>query len=147
MVCLGNICRSPLAEGILKQKCTKHKLDWEIDSAGTGKWHIGSPPDSRSIAVAEKYGIDISTQKARSVNSHDYEYFDIIYAMDTSNEKDLRAWALDKNEENKIKLIMSEVEPNNTISVPDPYWNDNGFEQVFEMLDIACNKIIEKYAK
>jgi protein-tyrosine phosphatase len=145
MVCLGNICRSPLAEGILRHKCKQQNLDWEIDSAGTGKWHIGSQPDNRSIAIAKKYGIDISNQKARSVNSNDYEYFDLIYAMDTSNEKDLLAWALDKNEEQKIKLIMREVNPQNTESIPDPYWNDNGFEQVFEMLDNACDKIIKRY--
>lgn len=147
MVCLGNICRSPLAEGILKHKCEQQNLDWEIDSAGTGKWHIGSQPDKRSIEVAKKYGIDISQQKARTVNSNDYEYYDLIYAMDKSNESDLLAWALDNKEAQKIKLIMSEIDTKNPESVPDPYWNDNGFELVFKMLDEACDKIIEKYTK
>lgn len=147
MVCLGNICRSPLAEGILKHKCEQQNLDWEIDSAGTGKWHIGSQPDKRSIEVAKKYGIDISQQKARTVNSNDYEYYDLIYAMDKSNESDLLAWALDNKEAQKIKLIMSEIDTKNPESVPDPYWNDNGFELVFKMLDEACDKIIEKYKK
>lgn len=147
MVCLGNICRSPLAEGILKHKCEQQNLDWEIDSAGTGKWHIGSQPDKRSIEVAKKYGIDISQQKARTVNSNDYEYYDLIYAMDKSNESDLLAWALDNKEAQKIKLIMSEIDTKNPESVPDPYWNDNGFELVFKMLDDACDKIIEKYTK
>ena len=147
MVCLGNICRSPLAEGILKHKCEQQNLDWEIDSAGTGKWHIGSQPDKRSIEVAKKYGIDISQQKARTVNSNDYEYYDLIYAMDKSNESDLLAWALDNKEAQKIKLIMSEVDAKNPESIPDPYWNDNGFELVFKMLDDACDKIIEKYKK
>lgn len=145
MVCLGNICRSPLAEGILKEKCKQNGLNWEIDSAGTGRWHIGSQPDKRSVAVAKKYGIDITDQKARSVNSNDYEYFDIIYAMDTSNLKDLKAWALDDKEQEKMKLILNEINSFHLESVPDPYWNDNGFEDVYQMLDKACDAIIRKY--
>lgn len=145
MVCLGNICRSPLAEGILRQKCKQKGLGWQVDSAGTGKWHIGNPPDKRSIAVAQKHGIDISQQKARAFNYSDYENFDLIFAMDTSNKKDILAWALDKNEEAKVKLILNEIYPNENRSVPDPYWNDNGFEEVFQMLNKACDVIIEKY--
>lgn len=145
MVCLGNICRSPLAEGILREKCKINGLDWKIDSAGIGKWHIGSNPDRRSIAVAKKYGIDISNQKGRTVNSNDYEHFDIIYAMDTMNQKDLKSWALDEKEVAKIKLILSEIKDFHIESVPDPYWNDNGFEDVYNMLDKACDEIIKKY--
>jgi protein-tyrosine phosphatase len=145
MVCLGNICRSPLAEGILKHKCKQQQLDWYIDSAATGKWHLGSAPDNRSVLVAKKHNIDISQQRARSVRSTDYEEFDIIFAMDTSNLKNLKSWALDTSEENKIKLIMEEVYPDEWMSVPDPYLNDDGFEEVFQMLDKACDKIIEKY--
>ena len=146
MVCLGNICRSPLAEGILRHKCVQKKLDWYIDSAGTGKWHLGAAPDNRSVQIAKKNGIDISAQRARSVNSSDYGEFDVIYAMDTSNYKNLMQWALDKEEENKVKLIMDEVYPDDLMSVPDPYFNDNGFQIVFDMLDKACDKIIEQYA-
>lgn len=146
MVCLGNICRSPLAEGILKHKCAQKKLDWYIDSAGTGKWHLGAAPDKRSIQIASKNNIDISSQRARTVNSSDYEEFDLIFAMDTSNYKSLMQWALDKEEEAKVKLIMDEVYPNDLMSVPDPYFDDNGFQIVFDMLDKACDKIIEKYA-
>lgn len=146
MVCLGNICRSPLAEGILRHKCEQKKLAWYIDSAGTGKWHLGAAPDKRSIQVAAKHGIDISTQRARSVNSSDYEEFDLIFAMDISNYRDLMRWAFDKEEENKIKLIMNEVYPDENNSVPDPYFDDHGFQKVYDMLDIACDKIIEKYA-
>jgi protein-tyrosine phosphatase len=146
MVCLGNICRSPLAEGILKHKCAQKKLDWYIDSAGTGKWHLGAAPDNRSIQIAKKNGIDISSQRARSVNSSDYEEFDLIFAMDISNYKHLMQWALDKEEEAKVKLIMDEVYPGDLVSVPDPYFDDNGFQVVFDMLNIACDKIIEKYA-
>lgn len=146
MVCLGNICRSPLAEGILKHKCAQRKLEWYIDSAGTGRWHLGNAPDKRSIQIAAKNGIDISGQRARSVHSSDYEEFDLIFAMDTSNRRDLMHWALDKNEEGKIKLIMDELYPGEEVSVPDPYFDDNGFQTVFDMLDKACDKIIEKYA-
>ncbi len=146
MVCLGNICRSPLAEGILKHKCTQKKLDWYIDSAGTGKWHLGAAPDKRSVQIAAKHQIDISSQRARTVNSSDYEEFDLIFAMDNSNYKNLMQWALDKEEEAKVKLIMDEVYPDDLMSVPDPYFDDNGFQTVFDMLDKACDKIIEKYA-
>lgn len=146
MVCLGNICRSPLAEGILKHKCAQKKLDWYIDSAGTGKWHLGAAPDKRSIQVAKQNSIDISNQRARSINSSDFEEFDLIFAMDTSNYKHLMQWAMDKEEENKIKLIMEEVYPDELMSVPDPYFDDNGFQKVFDMLDKACDKIIDKYA-
>lgn len=145
MVCLGNICRSPLAEGILKTKAKQHGLDWEIDSAGTGKWHLGSKPDKRSIDVAKAHGIDITDQRARTVNSNDYTYFDVIYAMDTANLRDLKAWALDEHEASKIKLILEELDGFYTRSVPDPYFNDNGFEEVYDMLDKACDEIIKKY--
>lgn len=145
MVCLGNICRSPLAEGILKDKCKKKGLNWEIDSAGTGRWQVGNQPDKRSIEVAKNHGIDITDQRARSVNSNDYGHYDIIYAMDTMNLRDLKAWVVDANEETKIKLILKEIEGYPIDSVPDPYWNDNGFEAVFNMLDKACDAIIKKY--
>jgi protein-tyrosine phosphatase len=145
MVCLGNICRSPLAEGILKYKCKQNNLEWHVDSAGTGKWHLGAAPDRRSVQVAAKYGIDITEQRARSINSSDYEEFDLIFAMDTTNYRDIMNWALDKQEENKVKLIMNELYPGEMISVPDPYFDDNGFETVFDMLNKACDKIIEKY--
>ena len=96
--------------------------------------------------MLQKFGIDISNQRARSVRSTDYEEFDLIFAMDISNYKDLLSWALDKTEENKVKLILNELYPNENRSVPDPYFDDSGFQTVFEMLDKACDKIIEKYA-
>lgn len=144
MVCLGNICRSPLAEGILKHYIKKEKLDWFVDSAGTGAWHIGNPPDSRSIEVAKKHGLDISSQRARKIRSTDFEEFDIIFAMDSSNYNDLQRYALDDEEKEKIKLILNETEPNQNNSVPDPYWDDNGFEKVYQMLDKACKSFVEK---
>lgn len=145
MVCLGNICRSPLAEGILKEKLKQRSIIWEVDSAGTSGAHSGELPDSRSIQVANKYGIDITDQRSRRVRSIDYEEFDLIFAMDVQNYKDLLALARE-DEKDKIKLILSEVYPDKNMSVPDPYWNDDGFESVYKMLDEACDKIIEQYA-
>ena len=147
MVCLGNICRSPLAEGILKHKCALRKLIWQIDSAGTGKWHLGAAPDKRSIQIAAKHGIDISGLRARSLHSSDYEEFDLIFAMDNQNYKELMSWALDKVEESKVKLIMDELYPDENISIPDPYFDDSGFQKIYDMLDKACDKILEKYAQ
>lgn len=146
MVCLGNICRSPLAEGILSAKAKSKNLNWEVDSAGTGGWHSGEMPDRRSIEIAKMNGIDITNQRARKVRSTDFEDFDYIFAMDTTNFKDLIKWTLDDAERAKIKLILNEIYPNEERSVPDPYWDDNGFEKVFKMLDAACSKIIEKYS-
>lgn len=147
MVCLGNICRSPLAEGILKSKVEKKGLDWTIDSAGTGAWHVGGSPDQRSIEVAEKHGLDITYQRARKIRSNDFEVFDLIFAMDVSNFQDLTRLAIGDEERQKIKLILDEIHPQQQKSVPDPYWDDNGFEDVFGMLNEACDKIIERYAK
>ncbi len=144
MVCLGNICRSPLAEGILKEKIKTAGLEWEVDSAGTSGWHSGELPDKRSVQIATKYGIDITDQRSRKVRSIDYEEFDLIFAMDTQNYKDLLSLA-SQDEVHKIKLILNEISPDENRSVPDPYWDDNGFEQVFQMLNEACTVIIQKY--
>ncbi|MCO5230640.1 MAG: low molecular weight phosphotyrosine protein phosphatase [Chitinophagales bacterium] len=144
MVCLGNICRSPLAEGILKVKIKQNQLQWEVDSAGTSGWHNGAPPDKRSIQVAQKHGIDITYQQSRKLRSIDYEEFDLIFAMDTQNYKDILGLAREE-EKKKIKMILNEVYPGANKSVPDPYWDDNGFEKVYQMLDEACDIIIEKY--
>lgn len=146
MVCLGNICRSPLAEGILKHQLEEASiLDWEIDSAGTGGWHAGELPDRRSIQVAKKHGVDITYQKARKLNGYDLENFDLIFAMDASNYNDILKLAQSKEERDKVKLIMNEIYPGQNKQVPDPYYNDNGFEEVYQMLDKACAKIIEHY--
>jgi protein-tyrosine phosphatase len=141
MVCLGNICRSPLAEGILAHK-TQH-LDITIESAGTAGYHIGKLPDSRSIEIANKYEIDISNQKARQFSRADFDEFDIIYAMDTNNFAHLTSLAENQNERDKIRMILNEINPESFDSVPDPYYGgDNGFQLVYNMLDKACNKII-----
>jgi protein-tyrosine phosphatase len=141
MVCLGNICRSPLAEGILAHK-TQH-LDVTVESAGTAGYHIGKLPDERSIEIANKYEIDISNQKARQFRRADFDEFDIIYAMDTNNFAHLTSLAENQNERDKIRMILNEINPESFDSVPDPYYGgDNGFHKVYNMLDKACNKII-----
>ena len=146
MVCLGNICRSPLAEGILRDKTRLHNLDWEIDSAGTGMWHTGEAPDPRSVQVAQKHGIDISDQRARTIKPYDLEVFDLIYAMDSSNYRNILALAQSPEEEAKVQMIMNEKTPGGNQSVPDPYWDDDGFEKVFQMLDQAAESIVEKHS-
>lgn len=145
MVCLGNICRSPLAEGIMAHKINQLNLGWQVDSAGTGSWHIGERPDSRSIATARKYNIDITGQRARQFKTHDLDRFDLVLAMDSSNYRDILRHAISKEHEEKVQLIMNFVTPGRNQNVPDPYWDDNGFEQVFQMLDEACDKVIEHF--
>jgi protein-tyrosine phosphatase len=145
MVCLGNICRSPLAEGILKNKVENMGLSWMVDSAGTGDYHVGSQPDSRSIAVADKYKIDISGQKARQFKTKDFSDFDLILVMDASNYRNVVNLARNDEDVSKVDLIMNLASPGQNIEVPDPYWNNDGFEQVFAMLDKACDLLIEKY--
>ena len=147
MVCLGNICRSPLAEGILKQKIKERQLDWSVDSAGTGAWHIGELPDPRSIQTARKYDIDITDQRARQFTAKDLKVYDLILAMDVSNERNILKLDRDNQYSSKVKMIMNYLYPNENISVPDPYWDDNGFEQVYEMLDKACEQLIRVYAE
>jgi protein-tyrosine phosphatase len=145
MVCLGNICRSPLAEGIMKQKIERHGLVWQVDSAGTGAWHVGERPDPRSIDIARRYGIDITYQRARQFKPHDLENFDLVLAMDSSNYRDIVRFAPLPALEDKVHLIMNFVQPGRNQNVPDPYWDDDGFDQVFRMLNEACDKIIERY--
>lgn len=144
MVCLGNICRSPLAEGILKTKIEEKGLDWSVDSAGTGSWHIGEQPDPRSIEKADQYGIDLRYQRARQIRPNDLKEYDLILAMDISNYQDIIRLAPDDTEK-KVELIMNYVQPGHNQSVPDPYWDDDGFDQVYEMLDKATDAIIEKH--
>lgn len=146
MVCLGNICRSPLAEGILASKLPKDKFT--VDSAGTGNYHIGSQPDKRSIDIAKRKGIDISCQKARQFTARDYKDFDYIYVMDRSNYSNVIELAPDENAKKKVSLILNELFPNENVDVPDPYFGlENGFATVYEMLDEVCDIIAEKLLK
>ncbi len=146
MICLGNICRSPLAEGILQQKANMSNLDWEIDSCGTGGWHAGEKPDIRSIEVAKKNGIDISKQQARKLRCTDIDNFDKLYVMDKQNYEDVLRNCHTDEEKKKVKLILAEVEGWDSAEVPDPYYGGkDGFDKVFAMLDQACDAIVEKY--
>lgn len=139
MVCLGNICRSPLAEGILKSMVDEDLV--MVDSAGTAGYHIGNPPDPRSIDVARKHGIDISGQRCRKFSATDFSDFDFIYAMDLSNYNNIIALSGDESDRNKVKLLM-EMSDNGLSEVPDPYYGGtDGFEQVFQMITSACTKI------
>ena len=143
MVCLGNICRSPLAEGILQSKVSSKRIF--VDSAGTAAYHIGNKPDIRSIDVAAKYGLDISNQRARKFILEDFKKFDIIYVMDQSNYKQLLLLARNDTEIGKLHLILNESHPNQNRCVPDPYDGErSGFENVYSMLDEACECILKK---
>mgnify|MGYP000001627179 FL=1 len=143
MVCLGNICRSPLAEGILASKLPKDKFT--VDSAGTGSWHIGQSPDDRSVAVAQKNGLDISYQRGRQFSRTDFDTFDYIYVMDNSNYDNVIALAETKEQKEKVILIMNELYPSQNKDVPDPYFGmHNGFDIVYAMLDEACDVIAQK---
>ncbi|HMQ48632.1 MAG TPA: low molecular weight protein-tyrosine-phosphatase [Saprospiraceae bacterium] len=144
MVCLGNICRSPLAEGIMRHKIEVNQLDWEVDSAGTGSWHIGEAPDTRSIAIARKHGLDISHQTARQVQVADLETFDLILTMDSSNYRDVLSLAQNEAQQQKVNMILNYAFPESDESVPDPYWDSNGFAAVFQMLEEACEQIVFK---
>jgi protein-tyrosine phosphatase len=143
MVCLGNICRSPMAEGIFRHHAQINKLKVEIDSAGTANYHVGEAPDRRAIQFLKTKGIDISRLKARQFNRADFDEFDIIYAMDESNYNNIMRLARTEEDKSKVKLILSENPDENTISVPDPYYGGmDGFERVFELLDTATKSII-----
>ena len=145
MVCLGNICRSPLAAGILQHKADKVKLGWTVESSGTSNYHIGDPPHKLSQKVALLNGVDISDQRGSRFKKEDMLTFDRIYAMDSDNYNEMKrmsggAWDADKTD-----LILNELYPGKNISVPDPWFGgEDGFHEVYEMLDKACEKIISR---
>jgi len=143
MVCLGNICRSPLAEGILKSKVDPSKLI--VESAGTGHWHVGDLPDERSIAIAKMNNLDITDQRGRQFTAQDFEEFDTIYVMDNSNKENVLALATNDAQRNKVKLILDEIFPGENVDVPDPYFGGSeGFDSVYKMLDEACELIAKE---
>ena len=149
MVCLGNICRSPLAEGILASKLPKDKF--VVHSAGTGNWHVGKCPDSRSIFTAKKNGIDISKQKGIHFNERFFEEYDYIFVMDNTNYDTLIALAKSDLHKNKVQLILNELFPDENVDVPDPYYGlQNGFDLVYDMLEESCSilakKLIDKHS-
>ncbi len=143
MVCLGNICRSPLAEGILKSKTDPKKVS--VDSAGTGDYHVGHQPDPRSIDIAKTYNLDITSQRGRQFSVQDFDKFQHIYVMDTFNYADVIALARNDKDRSKVKLILEEIFPGENVDVPDPYQGlAEGFKNVYKMLDEACEIIAKK---
>lgn len=145
-VCLGNICRSPLAEGAARHMAAQSGWQGHIDSAGTGAWHVGNPADSRSIAIAAKHGVDISGQKARQVTRDDFAKFDLIIAMDTSNlhnlEK-LRGSANNQNDRAKLALLLDFSSDHKDEDVPDPYYGGaDGFAHVWDLVSRAMPSVL-----
>ncbi len=145
MVCLGNICRSPLAEGLLRSKVQNGQLDIETDSAGTAAYHIDEAPDPRTIKTGRTYGIDISDLRGRQFQIEDFDRFDKIYVMDESNYQNVIRLARNQADVNKVDYILNEIEPGSNSEVPDPYYGgDRGFENVYRLLDRATDSIIQK---
>ncbi|WP_299335637.1 low molecular weight protein-tyrosine-phosphatase [uncultured Psychroserpens sp.] len=140
MVCLGNICRSPLAHGILESKLPQELF--YVDSAGTANYHVGDSPDHRSITVAKSNGIDISKQQGRQFKISDFDTFDYIFAMDQSNYDNIIKLARNTSDIGKVKLILEVDDSVNDKRVPDPYYGDiSDFEHVFSLLNSACTKL------
>jgi len=139
MVCLGNICRSPLAEGVMRHLINEERLDWEVASAGTGDWHVNQPADKRSIAIAKNFGYDISTQRAKHFNKSMFNEFDSILVMDRNNLKDVQRLATSEEQRKKVKLFLTDEN-----EVTDPYFDNNLFEPVFLEIEARCKELIEE---
>ncbi len=146
-VCLGNICRSPLAEGIMLKLISDKNLTLEIDSAGTSNFHAGEKPDNRTVLNAKKHGVDLTRLRARQFSEKDFDDFDAIYVMDKSNMTNVLAHAKNKEQEQKVELFLNTLFPNQNMEVPDPYFGgEEGFEDVFNLIYSTCEKMIEKYS-
>ena len=133
-----------MAEGILQHKIEEQSLDWKVDSAGTSGWHNGEKPDRRAIQTMKEHSIDIRSQRSRKFQGWDFENFDLIIPMDSSNYQDIVSLAKTDEEKSKVKLMLNYSFPGKNMGVPDPYWNDDGFEQVYQLLDAACDVLIEQ---
>lgn len=144
MVCLGNICRSPMAQGIMEAKIKKYQLPWKVDSAGTSDWHEGEHPDDRAIAVAQKKGTPIDEQYARQINIKDFKRFDLICTMDASNYQDVMKLSKESKKIPKIELLLNLAFPNQNRQIPDPYF-DGKFEEVYNIMDEALEIFIQNY--
>lgn len=144
MVCLGNICRSPMAEGVLRHKVEQRGLDISVDSAGTANYHVGDYPDRRAMAQMNHNGIDITSFRGRQFSRNDFKDFDLIFAMDESNYHNIISLADSPEQEDKVDLILNQSMPGRNESVPDPYYGgDEGFEHVFQLLNEACDKLLD----
>lgn len=142
MVCLGNICRSPMAEGIMRDKIKDYGLEAQVDSCGTANYHVGESPDHRAQKTLKQHSIDISMLRGRQCQVSDFDHFDLIFTMDESNYKNIMSLTRNKYDEEKVEMIMNMAYPNENISVPDPYYGGlHGFEEVYQMLTLACDKI------
>ena len=145
MVCLGNICRSPLAEGILKHKVKAAGLNWQIDSAGTNGYHIGEAPHRLSQKVAKLNGIDICDQKARQFSKEDFDRYDKIYALADDVVDEIKWIAKEKYDPKKVDLLLNELHPGQNLSVPDPWYGpEPGYHEVYKIIEAACDAIINK---
>lgn len=145
MVCLGNICRSPMADGLLRHKVRKEGLDVDVDSAGTSSFHVGEAPDKRMQEIASRRGTPIDNLKAREFKKEDLEAFDLIYAMDRNNYRTIVQEAKNEEQRKKVKLILDELDTIDVDEVPDPYYGSmEDFSHVYDLLDCATDKIIEK---
>ncbi len=142
MVCLGNICRSPMAEGLMQAKIQKYKLDAEVDSAGFERFHTGDAPDYRATSTMKAHGLDISGLVARQFRRSDFDAFDFIYVMDQNNYNDVKSEAISQSQMQKVDFILNELQPGNNKPVPDPYYGGTaGFEKVYQLLDSATEAI------
>lgn len=144
MVCLGNICRSPMADGWLREKSKQYQLNLEVDSAGTANYHVGSKPDSRMRKHALTYGVSIDELRARQFETADFDAYDIIFAMDQSNRTNILKLARNEADRQKVRLLLNELEPHSDMEVPDPYYgNDQDFKHVIELLDKATDAFLK----
>ncbi|AFD09216.1 low molecular weight protein-tyrosine-phosphatase [Solitalea canadensis] len=143
MVCLGNICRSPMAEGIMRDLIRKNNLNWEVDSCGTGSWHIGEAPDKRAQRTAQSFGVDITSLRARQFSIADFNEFDRIYVMDTSNHQNVLKMAPDEQSRQKVDLLLNSCMPGENCEVADPWFDESLFIPVYKQIEQACQKIIE----
>jgi protein-tyrosine phosphatase len=146
LVCLGNICRSPLAEGLLRQAAERKDINLRVASGGTGGWHVGNPPDPRSQAVAAEHGLDISSQRAHQVTVHDLDHYDLVLAMDSNNLRDLKTLAKTDAQRQKIHLFLgyAGLEESDGPDVFDPYWDDSGFAGVYDLIAKAADRIVNR---
>lgn len=145
MVCLGNICRSPMADGLMRKKVQEHGLDVVVDSAGTGDWHVGDPPDSRMIETAKRNGVPIDDLRGRQFKVADFDEFDRIVVMDKSNFANVTKLARDEKDVQKVELFLNLTHPGKDLEVPDPYFGgDEGFQDVFDMLDAGTDVLLKE---
>ncbi len=142
-VCLGNICRSPIADGVMRSLVAKHNLNWQIDSAGTSNYHINEAPDKRAQKISKKFGVDISNLRGRQFVQSDFDEFDYIFAMDASNYQNILKLARNEQDIQKVELFLNRLEPGMNRGVQDPWYDDALFEPVYKEIEQTCKLIIK----